>query len=68
MEKKFIFIRASEDSYFVKISGEIIGEVFKGWAREGGSGWTHSAVFTPQTWKTRNDAAVDLFKRWKKSN
>lgn len=60
------FDRTSEDSYSVSlVTKEHFGEVFKGWSRNGGYGWTHGEVNTPTTWKTRIEAAKDLIRRSK---
>lgn len=59
------FEGTSEDSYKVSVCGFEVGEVFKGWSRLGGNGWTHNLQVSPRTWKTRKEATLSLFYKWR---
>jgi len=68
IKQKFKFKRKSEDEFRVfvpygnQVNGNYIGNVSKGWARLGGSGWTHNKVKSHRVFKTKQEAAENLLK------
>ena len=61
MVGQFKYERVNEDRYKVYHNGQYIGDVYKGWWRLGGAGWSHSRrQVNTSAGKTRQQAAANL--------
>ena len=56
------FRKISEDRYEVRSDGELLGTVWKAWARNGGWGWAWSGARSHTVEPTRKEAARRLLK------
>ena len=60
---RFTYTKTAEDAYSVSHNGTTIGSIYRGWKRNGGSGWVPSIGLkqSGQSYRNREGAALTLY-------